>query len=107
MTFFWILLSCHNSESAFDLYEEIMNIYAYPYNQQSSEELCLLLNRSSMNDILVGSYLVGDGGRGDNPEPHFLDEVDITTNTIIHGSPFSEKACKRNRLLKNWSIKIL
>ena len=107
MTFYAILLSCYNSESAFDLYEEIMNIHAHPYNQQSSEELCLLLDRFSMNDFLVGSYLVGDGGRDDNPESHFLDEVDITTDAIIHGSPFNEKACKRNWLLKNWSIKIL
>ena len=51
MTLFAILLNCHNSDGAFDLYEEIMNIYADPYNEQSSKKLCSLLNRSSMDDF--------------------------------------------------------
>ena len=45
--------------------------------------------------FLVDSYLVDDDGGGDNPEPHFNDEVDITTDAIIHGSSFRVKACKR------------
>ncbi|CAF4095238.1 unnamed protein product [Rotaria sordida] len=98
MTLFAVLLNCHNVDGVFDLFEEIMNIYADPYNNQSSQRLSLLLDQSNVDEFPVEPYL--DEIEQDEEEPHFLDEIDITNDAIIHQSPFNVKACERMPLLK-------
>ncbi|CAF1027111.1 unnamed protein product [Rotaria sordida] len=98
MTLFAVLLNCHNVDGVFDLFEEIMNIYADPYNNQSSQRLSLLLDQSNADEFPVEPYL--DEIEQDEEEPHFLDEIDITNDAIIHQSPFNVKACERMPLLK-------
>ncbi|CAF4600091.1 unnamed protein product, partial [Rotaria sp. Silwood2] len=94
-TLFAVLLNCHNVDGAFDLFEEIMNIYADPYNNQSSQRLSLLIDQSNVDEFPVEPYL-----EEDEEEPDFLDEIDITADAIIHQSPFNVKACDRIPVLK-------
>ncbi|CAF3209067.1 unnamed protein product [Rotaria sp. Silwood2] len=94
-TLFAVLLNCHNVDGAFDLFEEIINIYADLYNNQSSQRLSLLLDQSNVDEFPVEPYL-----EEDEEEPHFLDEIDITADAIIHQSPFNVKACDRIPVLK-------
>ncbi|CAF4071420.1 unnamed protein product [Rotaria sordida] len=98
MTLFAVLLNCHNVDGVFDLFEEIMHIYADPYNNQSSQRLSLLLDQSNADEFPVEPYL--DEIEQDEEEPHFLDKIDITNDAIIHQSPFNVKACERMPLLK-------
>ena len=94
MILFDVLLNCYNFDSAFNLYEGIMNIYANPYNEQSLQKLYLLLNESNADHFPIEPCL-DDGDR-----IHFLDETDITTDAITHESPFNTKACDRIPVLK-------
>lgn len=98
MTLFAVLLNCYNPDGAFDLFHEIMNIYADPYNEQSPRKLLSLLSNSYDNEQFVEQYLDVDENNED--EPHFLDEINITTDAIIHQSPFTVKACDRMPILK-------
>ncbi|CAF1027129.1 unnamed protein product [Rotaria sordida] len=75
-----------------------MNIYADPYNNRSSQRLSLLLDQSNVDEFPVEPYL--DEIEQDEEESHFLDEIDITNDAIIHQSPFNVKACERMPLLK-------
>jgi hypothetical protein len=103
MTLFAVLLNCYNVDGAFDLYEQIMNIYADPYNEQSSQILSSLLDVSNLEEFPVESYLE-DAETGEY-EPHFLDEIDITKDAIIHQSPFNVKACDRIPFLSQLILK--
>ncbi|CAF4610052.1 unnamed protein product, partial [Rotaria sp. Silwood2] len=98
MTLFAVLLNCYNADGAFDLFEEIMNVYADPYNGQSLQILSSLLSKSNDYEFPVEQYL--DDYENDEDPPHFLDEIDITTDAIIHQSPFNVKACDRIPTLK-------
>lgn len=94
MTLFAVLLNCYNMDGAFDLYEVIMKIYADPFNEESSRSLSSLFNKSCDGQSLIEQYLDVDEDE-DEDEPHFLDEIDITVDPIIHQSPFNVKACNR------------
>ncbi|CAF3030332.1 unnamed protein product [Rotaria sp. Silwood2] len=94
-TLFAVLLNCHNVDGAFDSFEEIINIYVDPYNNQSSQRLSLLIDQSNVDEFPVEPYL-----EEDEEEPDFLDEIDITADAIIHQSPFNVKACDRIPVLK-------
>ncbi|CAF5218864.1 unnamed protein product [Rotaria magnacalcarata] len=98
MTLFAVPLNCHNADGAFDLFEEIMNVYADPYNGQSAQILSSLLSKSHDYEFPVEQYL--DDYENDDDTPHFLDEIDITTDAIIHLSPFNVKAYDRIPSLK-------
>ncbi|CAF3554798.1 unnamed protein product [Rotaria socialis] len=98
MTLFAVLLKCHNADGTFDLFEEIMNVYVDPYNGQSAQILSSLLSKSNDYEFPVEQYL--DDYENDDDTPHFLDEIDITTDAIIHQSPFNVKACDRIPSLK-------
>ncbi|CAF3837376.1 unnamed protein product [Rotaria sp. Silwood1] len=75
-----------------------MNVYADPYNGQSLQILSSLLSKSNDYEFPVEQYL--DDYENDEDTPHFLDEIDITTDAIIHQSPFNVKACDRIPTLK-------
>ena len=91
MSLFAILLNTNNVNGAYDLYQHLMTIYADPYNESSLRQLDSLLstNNSIIDD--VEKYL--DEKPDDGKEPHFLDEIDISKDAIIHQSPFNVKAC--------------
>jgi hypothetical protein len=93
MSLFVILLNTNNVNGAYDLYQHIMNIYADPYNESSSGQLDSLLSTNNLINDDVGKYL--DEKPDDEEEPHFLDEIDISKDAIIHQSPFNVTACAR------------
>ena len=91
MSLFVTLLNTNNVDGAFDLYQHIMNIYADPYNENASQQLGLLLSTNHSTDDDVEKYL--DEKPNEEEEPHFLDEIDMSKDAIIHQSPFNVKAC--------------
>jgi hypothetical protein len=93
MSLFAILLNSTDVKGAFDLYEQIMHIYADPNNERAMETLTLLLNKSDLSELDIQKIL--DKSEESDDEPHFLDEMDITRDPIIHQSPFNIKACAR------------
>ncbi|CAF1436149.1 unnamed protein product [Didymodactylos carnosus] len=96
MSLFAILLNSTDVEGAFDLYEQIMNIYGNPYFEHSSNALALLLNKSDLSQFDIKPFLSESDVQDDNPnQQDFLDELGITTNPIIHQSPFNVKARAR------------
>ena len=102
ISLFVILLNVNNIGGAYTLYEHIMNIYANPYNQNSSVQLDSLLGTDDLINEDIDKYL--DEKPNDKESPHFLDEIDITKDAIIHQSPFNVKACARmpflNRIIR-------
>ena len=101
MLLFAILLNSNDINGAFYLYEQIINIYADPHAENSSKKLKSLLDNTNLNQEEIEEYL--DEKPDEDKEPHFLDEIDITKDAIIHQSPFNVKACSRiptlNRLI--------
>jgi hypothetical protein len=96
MSFFAILLNSTEFEGAFDLYAHIIYIYGDPYSETSSEALTLLLSRSDLSEFDIKPFLEESDVQDDKPNKQdFLDETDITTDPIIHQSPFNIKACAR------------
>lgn len=91
MSLFVTLLNTNNVDGAFDLYQHILHIYADPYNENSSQQLGLLLSTNHSTDNDVEKYL--DEKATEEEESHFLDEIDIGKEAIIHQSPFNVKAC--------------
>ena len=101
MSLFATLLNSNTVDGAFDLYEQIMNIYADPYAEHSSRKLSSLLDTIDPTDDEIGKYLddeigkyLDDNNHTEEP-PHFVDEIDITKDAIIHQSPFNVKARAR------------
>lgn len=94
ISLFVILLNVNNLHGAYDLYEHIINIYANPHNQNSLTQLNSLLSTDQLTKEEIDQYL--DEKTENGEEPHFLDEIDITKDAIIHQSPFNIKA--RNRM---------
>lgn len=68
-------------------------ICANPFNQNSLEQLSSLLSTDRLINTDIEEYL--DEKSDDGDDPHFLDEIDITKDAIIHQSPFNVKACGR------------
>ena len=93
MSLFAILLNSNNINGAIDLYEQIINIYADPYAENSFRKIDSLLDTVDLTEEDIEQYL--DATLEEDEEPHFLDEVDITKDAIIHQSPFNVKACLR------------
>lgn len=91
MSLFVILLNTNNINGAYDLYQHIMNIYASPYNENSLRQLDSLLSTNNLINDDVEKYL--DEKLEDPEEAHFLDEIDISKDAIIHQSPFNVTAC--------------
>lgn len=92
ISLFVVLLNTSNLNGAYDLYQHIMAIYADPYNEKSSDQLDFLLNTNHSNNDDFEKYL---DEKPDDEDPHFLDEIDIGKDAIIHQSPFNVKACAR------------
>ena len=93
MSLFATLLNSNTTDGAFDLYEQIMSIYADPYAEHSSRKLGSLLDAIEPADDEIDRYL-DDEKHVDEP-PHFLDEIDFTKDAIIHQSPFNVNSCAR------------
>ncbi|CAF3842285.1 unnamed protein product [Rotaria sp. Silwood1] len=85
MSLFSILLNSTSFHGALTLYTQIVFVYGDPNNENASDVLKSLLSKSDLSDFDV---------RDDKPlKQDFLDEIDITTDPIIHQSPFNVKAC--------------
>lgn len=97
MTLFGILLNSTDIEGAFDLYEKIVTIYADPHDQDASRKAKFLLTTVDQVDEEFHNYLNEELYEDDDEkdQSHFLDEIDITKDAIIHQSPFNIKACAR------------
>jgi len=94
MTLFAILLNCTDLEGAFDLYAHIIYIYGDPYSETPNGALALLFGKSDLSQIDIEPYLEEKDVEDDKPmKQDFLDETDITTDPIIHQSPFNIRAC--------------
>ncbi len=93
ISLFVILLNTNNESGAYDLYQHIMDVYANPNNQNSLTQLGSLLSTNDLVEDDVEKYL--DENLDDKEDPHFLDEIDVTKDAIIHQSPFNTKACSR------------
>ena len=94
MTFFAILLNSTDFEGAFNLYKHIIYIYGDPCFEQAPEEVTLCLSTHDLSEFDVNSYLEEKNVKDDKPiKQDFLDETDITTDPIIHQSPFNIAAC--------------
>ena len=94
MTLFAALLNSTDFEGTFDLYTHIIYIYGDPYFETSSNALSSLLSKSDLSDFDVKPYLEETDIQDDKPNKQdFLEETDITTDSIIHQSPFNIKAC--------------
>lgn len=93
MSLFATLLNTNTVDGAFDLYGQIMNIYADPYAEHSLRKLSSLLDTIDPTEDEIARYL-DDDNHVEEP-PHFLDEIDITKDAIIHQSPFNVKARAR------------
>jgi hypothetical protein len=94
MTFFAILLNSTDFEGAFNLYKHIIYIYGDPCFETAPEEVTLLLNIHDLSEFDIKPYLEESDVQDDKPiKQDFLDEIDITTDPIIHQSPFNIKAC--------------
>ena len=94
MTFFAVLLNSTDFEGAFDLYTRIIHIYGDPYSETPYEALASLLNKSDLSTFDIKPYLEEKDVQEEKEiKQDFLDETDITTDPIIHQSPFNIKAC--------------
>ena len=60
----------------------------------------MLLNESNEDEFPVEPYLNAGNNDNDGNEAHFLDEIDITTDAIVHQSPFNVKMFERVSFLK-------
>ena len=93
MTFFAILLNSENIDGIFDLYRCIIHIYGNPYCDTPYTTLASLLNKSELLGFEIEPYLEESNIQDDKElKQDFLDETDITTDTIIRQSPFNIKA---------------
>ena len=110
MAVFGILLNTTDVNGAFDLYEKIVSVYADTQDEDASRKLKALLSTANQIDEEFDHYLNDELYEDDEKkdEPHFLDEIDITKDAIIHQSPFNVKACARlpmlNRIIKKEKI---
>jgi hypothetical protein len=94
MSLFAILLNTTELDGAFVLYSQIVNIYGSPYFENSSQALTSLLSTSDLSQFDIEPFLEENNVQDDKPNKQdFLDETDITTDPIIHQSPFNVKAC--------------
>lgn len=111
MMLFGILLNSTDVEGAFNLYEKIIGIYADTQDQDTSRKLKSLLSTVEQVDEEFHHYLDDELYEDDaeNTEQHFLDEIDVTKDAIIHQSPFNTKACTRiptlNRIITKEKIR--
>ena len=110
MAVFGILLNTTDVNGAFDLYEKIVSVYADTQDEDASRKLKALLSTANQIDEEFDHYLNDELYEDDEKKdgPHFLDEIDITKDAIIHQSPFNVKACARlpmlNRIIKKEKI---
>ena len=94
MLLFAILLNTTELDGAFILFAQIVYIYGDPYSKNSSDALASLLSKSDLSGFDINPFLEESDVQDDKPiKQDFLDETDITTDPIIHQSPFNIKAC--------------
>ncbi len=94
MSLFSILLNSTDLDGTFVLYAQIIYIYGDPYSEHTSEALSSLLSSSDSSEFDIIPFLEENDVQDDQTnEQDFLDETDITTDPIIHQSPFNIKAC--------------
>lgn len=98
MTLFATLLNSHHLSGVYDLYEQIMHIYADPDDENSLTKLNFLLGTVGSSDEEIEKHLNMEND--DDQPPHFLDEIDVKRDAIIHQSPFNIKACARIAVLR-------
>ena len=102
MSLFAVLLNSTDLDGIFDLYSRIIDIYGDPYCDRSCNELALLLSRSNSSEFDVTPHLEEKHVEDDKDhQQDFLEETDITTDPIIHQSPFNVKACDRIPALRS------
>lgn len=101
MSLYAILLNSTNMNGVYDLYEQIINIYGDPFAEESRAALSTLLSSSEISEADVEPYMnERDVAEDETNMQDFLDETDITTDPIIHQSPFNIKACERIPMLR-------
>ena len=94
MTFFAVLLNSTDFDGAFDLYKRIIHVYGDPHSETAYETLASLLDKSDLPTFDIKPYLEEKDVQDEREiKQDFLDETDITTDAIIHQSPFNIKAC--------------
>ena len=94
MLLFAILLNTTELDGAFILLAQIVYIYGDPYSKNSSDALASLLSKSDLSGFDINPFLEESDVQDDKPiKQDFLDETDITTDPIIHQSPFNIKVC--------------
>lgn len=94
MSLFSILLNSTNLHGALTLYSQIVYVYGNPYCKNTLDALNSLLNKSDLSDFDVKPFLEENNVQDDKVlKQDFLDEIDITSDSIIHQSPFNVKAC--------------
>ncbi|CAF4608568.1 unnamed protein product, partial [Rotaria socialis] len=70
------------------LYVQIILIYGDPNSETSPDALKSLLSKSDLSDFDVNPFLEEKDDQDDKPlTQDFIDELDITTDPIIHQSP--------------------
>ena len=98
ISLFAVLLNINTIDGAMHFYEQIINIYGDPYANNSSQELNSLLDTADLTEEDIDKYL--DMRTEDDENSHFLDEIDVKKDAIIHQSPFNTKVCSRVPHLK-------
>ncbi|CAF1680432.1 unnamed protein product, partial [Didymodactylos carnosus] len=94
MSLFSVLLNSTDVDGIFALYKQIVHIYGDPDSKNSSDTLALLLSESDLSNLDINPFLEESYVQDDKPNKQdFLDEIDVTTDPIIHQSPFNIKAC--------------
>ncbi|CAF3355148.1 unnamed protein product [Rotaria socialis] len=88
MSLFAVLLNSTNFYGALSLYVQIILIYGDPNSETSPDALKSLLSKSDLSDFDVNPFLEEKDDQDDKPlTQDFIDELDITTDPIIHQSP--------------------
>ncbi|CAF2115689.1 unnamed protein product [Rotaria magnacalcarata] len=94
MSLFAVLLNSTNFHGALSLYVQIILTYGDPNSETSPDALKSLLSKSDLSNFDVNPFLEEKDVQDDKSlTQDFLDELDITTDPIIHQSPFNVKAC--------------